>query len=535
MSVPLDRLYHYLADCVNHDLLIYRWAPHGSRKLEDLDQLIGYPDHEWYNLPMVLFHDQEPLSNNMYTKEQLRKDALAQSNLTLSEKQFELQKQDMAQQALYSFANNRAMGAPEPSGQAGAPSAGRTNVAALSAPSSVTPPLKDTPPSGGMRRITDQDIVQMEIFNPEAAETLRKTAKMQRDALVVTAEGVFNTMTGKFEVNFEMPMKRPIRVLGDVDMTKAQSKEYDVMMKQLSDNGASNAELDKAAGNFAAKYGIGGVRIKEDGTFSGFASPREKAMTSEQDKATIANRADENKATRAAIYGAGQRALSVRQQSQVLYRLATDPTTRNAFGVLNKPGVLNAFAQAVSQGVQAGGSTIAFPGLETAVRNAGGTQQEINAAIMAAQAQSVLQLMAAQDYLKGQGAVSDAERRLISNLAGSLSDTPQTMAMKAKVVEARANFDKLVSDAFFEYEEKNPNATAQEFYRKSPQFTELFEKYDSHMTKLYDHYFGSKSNAKPPAPAKPNQNQLSPPANSQQQPREAGPLEQRLLKNRKPT
>jgi len=75
MSVPLDRLYHYLADCVNHDLLIYRWAPHGSRKLEDLDQLIGYPDHEWYNLPMVLFHDQEPLSNNMYTKEQLRNHA----------------------------------------------------------------------------------------------------------------------------------------------------------------------------------------------------------------------------------------------------------------------------------------------------------------------------------------------------------------------------------------------------------------------------------------------------------------------------
>jgi len=178
--------------------------------------------------------------------------------------------------------------------------------------------------------------------------------------------------------------------------------------------------------------------------------------------------------------------------------------------------------------VQAGGSTIAFPGLETAVRNAGGTQQEINAAIMAAQAQSALQLMAAQDFLKGQGAVSDAERKLISNLAGSLSDTAVTMAMKAKVIEARANYDKMVSDAFFEYEEKNPNATAQEFYRKSPQFKELFTAYDTHMTKLYDHYFGSKSSNKPAAPA--NQNKAQPPAN----PREAGPLEQRLLNNKRP-
>ena len=75
MSVPLDRLYHYLADCVNHDLVIYRWAPHGSRKLEDLDQLINYTEHSWYNDPMVLFHDQEPLVYNMYTKDQLQNHA----------------------------------------------------------------------------------------------------------------------------------------------------------------------------------------------------------------------------------------------------------------------------------------------------------------------------------------------------------------------------------------------------------------------------------------------------------------------------
>ena len=204
--------------------------------------------------------------------------------------------------------------------------------------------------------------------------------------------------------------------------------------------------------------------------------------------------------------------------------------------MLNKPGVLNAFAQAVSQGVQAGGSTIAFPGLETAVRNAGGTQQEINAAIIAAQAQSVLQLMAAQDYLKGQGAVSDAERRLISNLAGSLSDTPQTMAMKAKVIEARANYDKMVSDAFYKYEETNPNATVQEFYRKSPEFKNLFDAYDAHMEKLYGHYFGSKSSAKPAAPPKnqaPAQAPSKAPANAPNQNRTPGPLEQRIIDGRK--
>lgn len=71
MSIPLERLYHYLADCVNHDLLIYRWAPHGSRKLENLDLLINYPEHKWYHTPIVIFHDQEPLNYDFYSPEQI--------------------------------------------------------------------------------------------------------------------------------------------------------------------------------------------------------------------------------------------------------------------------------------------------------------------------------------------------------------------------------------------------------------------------------------------------------------------------------
>ena len=72
MSVPLDRLYHYLGDCVNHDLVIYRWAPHGSRKLEDLTQLTNYPEYQWYNNPIAIFHDQEPLDYDFYTQDQVQ-------------------------------------------------------------------------------------------------------------------------------------------------------------------------------------------------------------------------------------------------------------------------------------------------------------------------------------------------------------------------------------------------------------------------------------------------------------------------------
>ena len=64
MSIPLDRLYHYLEGLCNDDILIYRWFPHGSKKLTDLSIL-----HEselkdviaGANTPSIIFHDQEPL------------------------------------------------------------------------------------------------------------------------------------------------------------------------------------------------------------------------------------------------------------------------------------------------------------------------------------------------------------------------------------------------------------------------------------------------------------------------------------------
>ena len=72
MSVPLERLYHYLDDCVNHDLLIYRWLPHGSKKLEDLNQLMTYSEFQCNNWPIAVCHDQEPLNYDFYSPEQIR-------------------------------------------------------------------------------------------------------------------------------------------------------------------------------------------------------------------------------------------------------------------------------------------------------------------------------------------------------------------------------------------------------------------------------------------------------------------------------
>jgi len=75
MSIPLDQIYNYIDkinnEIYNDSILIYRFWPHGSKKIQDLAGL-----HDWYNKSLDYFdavhyanmivHDQEPLNYDHY-------------------------------------------------------------------------------------------------------------------------------------------------------------------------------------------------------------------------------------------------------------------------------------------------------------------------------------------------------------------------------------------------------------------------------------------------------------------------------------
>lgn len=73
MSVPLDRLYHYIQDVAEQiygdRIIIYRFSPHGSKKIEDLD-LLGIPKctEDVVLQPQIFCNDQEPLDYDFYQK-----------------------------------------------------------------------------------------------------------------------------------------------------------------------------------------------------------------------------------------------------------------------------------------------------------------------------------------------------------------------------------------------------------------------------------------------------------------------------------
>lgn len=67
MLIPIDRLYNFLDGISNYNLVIYRWFPHGSKKLKDLLKIKNYSKfYEMIN-PQVIFHDQEPLQFDYYS------------------------------------------------------------------------------------------------------------------------------------------------------------------------------------------------------------------------------------------------------------------------------------------------------------------------------------------------------------------------------------------------------------------------------------------------------------------------------------
>lgn len=67
MSVPLDRLYNFVDSLCGGDVIIYRFSPHGSKKITDLKLLKQHDPAKFSMTPRMICHDQEPLCYAYYS------------------------------------------------------------------------------------------------------------------------------------------------------------------------------------------------------------------------------------------------------------------------------------------------------------------------------------------------------------------------------------------------------------------------------------------------------------------------------------
>lgn len=312
-----------------------------------------------------------------------------------------------------------------------APSAGAATLAAEGAPTvAAAPPAAVSSSAGQLPRdgtfldkITPQQLSAMSISNnPRVqafANTVLKLRKDQRENLMVVGGNIVDATNR--EVIYRGPEEQKEATFPGIEGTfRMTPSEREAIVKEIG--GLPEAERD--------------ARLRE--LLRGRSTAEQLAARADLLKSRAKGEGEEEQAILTAGAGASNQILPARS----VLSFASDPKLRDAFGVTSEPSVLNAIAEAVQAGITTPGGSIKFGGIDAAIANLKLTPEQKRARQIVARELAMLNLAYRKTYLQGQGSVSNMEGEVTALLGGSLSDTPEALAAKAKLIIARAEFDK---------------------------------------------------------------------------------------------
>lgn len=217
-----------------------------------------------------------------------------------------------------------------------------------------------------------------------------------------------------------------------------------------------------------------------------FETPQQRATRVEGEKETVKETAKANVKDIEFLETRRDSAVDQINDAKAIYSIATNPQTKNAFGILARPGVATAFGELVREPLKFGDISVGVSNIENIIRKANGTQEEINAASIVARNIAKLELGFSQAF-KGQGQVSDNERLIVRNVGPQISDNPKVAALKAESIIARAEFDSAMATKFAQWQETHPNGTVRQF-KGSPEYNTIKVGYDNKLGNILSKY-----------------------------------------------
>jgi hypothetical protein len=281
--------------------------------------------------------------------------------------------------------------------------------------------------------------------------------------------GVFDYGSGRF---FPVPKAEQVNIqLRGYQGTYPVSQE-DAMRLAALDR-AGDAAGYKALADRIVKGPAGTSRVSsaeelEQERARGKIITEEEAKTEAGQRTDIVARADQ----------AGQK---IRVANQVL-ALAEDPASTRMFGILNNPAYSSAIAKLIETGIGIPGFSIGIPEIQNVLRNLKLKPDEIARFQYGAMLFAQSQLEASQ-LAKGQGAISDFERRLFAATAMTAEDTPGTLKMKAQALIARGQFDRQVARL---WERSKGQFRSVSEFKQSDEYDKLVAEYDAKLGKLLE-------------------------------------------------
>ena len=187
----------------------------------------------------------------------------------------------------------------------------------------------------------------------------------------------------------------------------------------------------------------------------------------------------------------------------------------NAFKLLNNKDYRtwwDGLSAAAKDGMITPGGSFSIP--TDIIEQAGLTNTEIQALQSFASIEAKFSLTNARTYLKGEGSVSDMERRLVSALGTRASDRPEVIQMKADAIELRAQYDRNLYQAYDAWRDNNPNTPMRKF-ATSAEMDKVVDDYEAKgksLIKANAEYIkqGASTTANPTTTAKPATNTAKP-------------------------
>lgn len=159
----------------------------------------------------------------------------------------------------------------------------------------------------------------------------------------------------------------------------------------------------------------------------------------------------------AEVVSVGRTAPEREIRSKDIVDLATDPELNKYIGMFAKKGTAPFVIRQIESGVNAGQfGVIGLADLKKNLTQAKAPPEVIAKLDRLEKNLNATQLEYAQTYLKGQGAVSDAERRLIASVVGNYVNNPaKFIEIQGRIMQERAQFDAKVAQAWGRYKDKH--------------------------------------------------------------------------------
>jgi len=331
--------------------------------------------------------------------------------------------------------------------------------------------------SGPNGLITQQDIMKA----PKSAQKrIIEDYKRQQDDVKIAQEGAKTTKTS-------------VPYLGVQDIAIKYQQEIEKLTESPEFNAMSEPDRKKLMREYYAWRGIGEVQ-PEDTTTTKVASAPDRGMETATDKGLrIKKQEERNKSTIKQDEDDIKFLETKRDNSNVLisnaqgvYSFATNPETKDTFGILAKGGFLSGLGELIREPLKIGDVSVGVGNIENIVRKTFKSDKEIEAAMVAGQYIANLELSFSQ-ALKGQGQVSDNERLIIAKVGPSISDSPKVAALKAETIMARGMFDQRNAEIFTKAQQANPDLTYRN-YKNTPEYKGLVEQYNGKLGSLLDKY-----------------------------------------------